>query len=94
MVRPGFEVADWRERETGFALGLTEGVCAGFVACRMTSTTSRPGTMAMSMRTTMLASGRMISPFAGPEVIWNGLNARVGLDQGNVSVSEGTWGSC
>ena len=82
------------ERETVFALGLTEGVCAGLVAYKMTSTTSRPGTMGMSMRTTMLTSGRMISPFAGPEVVWDGLNARVGLGQGKVSVSEGTWGFC
>lgn len=57
----------------------------------MTSSKSPVGGMAMSMRTTMLISGRMISPFSGPQVIWNGLNRKVnvnvGVDQGNVSVS-------
>ena len=53
----------------------------------MTSARPTPGNIATMMRTEMLFSGRLIYPYPGPEVIWNGLNGKSSLDQGNVSVS-------
>ncbi len=53
----------------------------------MTSTRSAPGGMARSMREEVLISGRMIMPFGGPRVIWNGANVKVGMVPGNDSVS-------
>ena len=60
---------------------------AGLVAYKMTSAQSPPGAMAMTMRSTMSTSGRTISPYKGPKVIWNGLNGRKGLALGNGSVA-------
>ena len=53
----------------------------------MTGTDPAPGTMALTMRVKLLRSARMISPFSGPDVIWNGLNERMGVEGSNVSVS-------
>ena len=53
----------------------------------MTGTESASGSMALSMRRRMLLSGRPIRPFRGPDVIWNELNERKGLNLGNLSVS-------
>lgn len=69
-------------------IGLTEDArikVAGLVAYKMTSSRYPPGGMAVGMRTTMLTSGRMISPYAGPEVVWNGLY--LGLGNGSVAVT-------
>lgn len=59
------------------------------MAYKMSSTKAAAGTMAMIMRTTMLTSGRVVAPYNGPEVVWNGLNGKVGLGLGlgNVSVA-------
>ena len=81
---------DQRGRVPVVRIQLTKAPCtqvAGLVAYKMTASRSEPGMMAMSMRTAVLGTGRMISPYAGPLVIWNGANRGKRLDKGNGSVS-------
>lgn len=59
------------------------------MAYKITGVDYAAGTWAANMRRLIRSpdSSRIICPFNGSEVIWNGVSGKLNLDQNNISVS-------